>query len=159
MSRSTAQSPWDCSRTYERYSHTERRRIISAYKRGQSVASIAKRCKRGEWAITVVIARHFNCWKGMTGNHIRHNRSNIHRHHRNHRSKLSRSRALFPAYTKFAKAQQPKNVSRIIKSNIHANISKSALRNRRFEGKKEIVSASANDTANHLKKLLRGLDM
>ena len=149
MSRSTEQSPWDCSRQYERYSFVERRRIISLHEQGQSTASIAQQLKRGEWAITVVIARHFNQWKSRTAN----NRRQI-PHTKLSQKTQSKSRARFPEYNKFrANAQQSNS-----KDHSHSinSIKRIAQRNRKFKGKNEIVSASAKEITSHLKALLRG---
>ena len=155
MSRLTEQSPWDSSRQYARYTHSERAYIISSYKRGHSIASIARRCKRGEWAITVEINRHFNHWKNPQSQQRHLNRSYT-RHHRRHRqsrsSRPTRSSLPLSEFKKFAKAQQQKNVS---ESNINS-VNKGALRNRKFQGREEVVSHSAKEVSEHLKALLRG---
>ena len=156
MSRLTEQSPWDCSRQYLRYTHSERQYIISSYKRGHTVESIAKRCKRGEWAITVEVARHFNHWKGVKPqqryNDKSYTRSSRRRHHRSRSTAKALNALPLSEFKKFAKAQQMRNVS---ESNINST-TKCAVRNRKFRGREEVVSNSAKEVSDHLQELLRG---
>ena len=145
MSRSTEQCPWDCSRKYARYSPHERGDIISQYDEGKSVADIAKRWKRGEWAITVEIARHYNYWRD-----VRPNRTNRHHQQQPEAFKAVEQPMPFSEYSKFAKMQQNQGM------NSETNVKKSASRNRKFQGKQDVVSESAKEVTDHLKALLQG---
>ena len=158
MTRLTQQSPWDCSRQYRRYSHSERSYIISSYKRGKDIGSIAKRLKRGGWAITVEIARHFNNWaKGESRQRFSRvsskssNRAQTGLHQTKFSGAIQRKVSL-SEYTKFAKAQK-KTI--LIDSNLHV-IRRSARRKRKFPEKKQTGRQSAKEVSEHLKTLLRG---
>ena len=149
---------WDCSRQNKRYSEKEKEFIQQSWKNGKSIVEIAKKLKRGYWAIEVQIMYNLNINKNKNYNDHTDNENHNHNHNK-FKSVTSaiKKRKTRPNDFKQKVQPPPKKKKRFNHSNqmFGNSIKRSAQLRRKFYNQTtNCVKTETTEIENHINKLM-----
>ena len=144
---------WDCSRQNKQYSESEKKFIQQNWNAGKSIVEIAKKLKRGYWAIEVQIM--YNLKRNIYDEERNHNHNKVKSTGSSTRKRKKRPKDLMQ------KTQPPpRKKTRFICINKNFDgsvnsIKRTAQINRKFQDKKtNVIKTTKSEMQNHIGKLM-----
>ena len=144
---------WDCSRQNKQYSESEKKFIQQNWNAGKSIVEIAKKLKRGYWAIEVQIM--YNLKRNIYDEERNHNHNKVKSTGSSTRKRKKRPKDLMQ------KTQPPpRKKTRFICINKNFDgsvnsIKRTAQINRKFQDQKtNVIKTTKSEMQNHIGKLM-----
>ena len=153
--------PWDCSNQYKQYSYDEIKFIRRCLCKGISEEEIAKRLRRGLWAIQVQIKNMQQCknktassTKPLNSKQRKETLQLIRALKKRHQEKTLPSNQSHNQHSRRPRLQKKQSQKMRTSSKFRTEIKMCAQQNRKFSGKKFIVETTQKELEDELKCLL-----
>ena len=153
--------PWDCSNQYKQYSYDEIKFIRRSLYKGISEEEIAKRLRRGLWAIQVQIKNMQQCknksassTKPLNSKQRKETLQLIQALKKRQQTKTLQSNRAHFQHSRRPRLQKKQSKKMLTSRKFRAGIKMTAQQNRKFTGKKFIIETTHKELENELKNLL-----
>ena len=153
--------PWDCSNQYKQYSYDEIKFIRRCLHKGISEEQIAKRLRRGLWAIQVQIKNMQQCrnksassTKPLNAKQRKETLQLIQALKNRQQAKHMQSKQVHTQQSRRPRLQKRQGKKMNTSSKFRSEIKMCAHQNRKFGGKKFIVETTQKELEDELKNLL-----